>query len=358
MEIKSRFSDKLSKILFLEVDKNKLGKIFKKNIEEEIYMPIKSEDIINKVKSGEDMDNISVIYFVEAMFFVLGADEHFKYNKYYLDFIKSTPESIKFIKGKIFKAIDEKLYEDAYIMLKGLINVEESKENYEKLLMLCDKLRTLDSIYKSEEISVINKIKNVYSDYSLPYLYESLIKREENNFEAALFSINNYIALGGEETLEITDLKISLKSISDYEKGKELIYDDPKTALSYLLPLIDIIKEDGVLYYYIAIAYRILENYEKAIYYLNEALNIESNMPQVINELAINYASLGNYEKAIELLRKAFEATKSIEICTNIIMCYLNCGNIEGAKQHFKIAQKMDPKDEVVLELEEILKKV
>ncbi|WP_315117679.1 capsular biosynthesis protein [uncultured Clostridium sp.] len=358
MDIKSRFSDKLSKILFLEVDKNTLGKMFKKNIEEEIYMPIKSEDIINKVKSGESMDNISAVYFVEAMFFVLGADEHFKFNKYYVDFIKNTSESVKFIKGKIFKAIDEKLYEDAYIMLKGLINVEESKENYEKLLMLCDKLRSLDPIYEDEEISIINKIKNLYPEYSLPYLYEGLIKREENNFEEALFSINNYIALGGEETLEITDLKLSLKTISNYEKGKELIYDNPKEALVYLLPLIDTVTEDGALYYYIAIAYRILENYEKAIYYLNEGLNIDSNMPQVINELGINYASLGNYEKAIELLRKAFEVTKSVEICTNIIMCYLNWGNIEGAKQHLKIAQKIDPKDEVVLEIEEILQKL
>ena len=65
-----------------------------------------------------------------------------------------------------------------------------------------------------------------------------------------------------------------------------------------------------------------MENYEKAIYYLNEALNIESNMPQVINELANNYASLGNYEKTIELLRKAFEATKSVDIITNSIILF------------------------------------
>lgn len=358
MDIKSRFSERLSNILFLEINKEKLSKIFKIDADDEVYMPIKSEDIINKIKSGEDMDNISVNHFIEAMFFVLGADENFKYNKYYIDFIKNIPQSISFIKGKIFKAIDEKLYEDGYIMLKGLTLIEENKENYERLLLLCDNLRGLDKIYKDEEMFLINKTKTLFKDYSLPYFYEALIKWEEGSFEDALISINNYTAVGGEETKQVTDIKVSLKGIVNYEKGKELIYDDPKTALSYLLPLIEIYNEDGVMFYYIAIAYRVLENYEKAIFYLNEALAIDNNMPQVLNELGICYASLGDFKKSIEYLRKVFEVTKSVEVCTNLVVGYLNMGDIEGAKKHLKIAEKIDPKDELVLQLQDILKQV
>lgn len=87
---------------------------------------------------------------------------------------------------------------------------------------------------------------------------------------------------------------------------------------------------------------------------MNEALGIDNGFVDVINELGINYACLGNYETAVSYLRKAFEATRSVEICTNLIMCYLNMGNIEMAENHMKIAKKLAPEDEVVLKLEKL----
>ena len=74
---------------------------------------------------------------------------------------------------------------------------------------------------------------------------------------------------------------------------------------------------------------------KKAIYYLNDSLAISSDYVEVINELGINYACLGEYETAIKYFRTAFEVTKSIEICTNLIMCYLNIGDNKQAKDSF-----------------------
>lgn len=355
MDIKSRFSEKLSQLLFLEIGEEKVKSIFKLQVNEGIYMPIKSEDIINKIKSGEQMENIPASYFIESMFFVIGADKEFRFNEFYKKIILNIPESIKFIKGKIYKAVDSKQYEDAYIMLKGLVEIEKSEENYSKLIMLADKLRSLDKRYKEEELNIIEEAKLNFPQYEIPYLYECLVKKDDKSYDESLFALNNYLCNGGEETTDITELKISLKNVVNYEEGKELIYDDPKKALSLLIPLLDEFNDDAILYYYIAIAYRVIENYEKAIYYLMEAINIDSNMPEIINELGINYASLGNFEKAIEFLRKAFEVTKSVEICTNIIMCYINCGKIEDAKKHLEIAKKLDPKDEIVIQLDNIL---
>ena len=77
-------------------------------------------------------------------------------------------------------------------------------------------------------------------------------------------------------------------------------------------------------------------------------------MIEVINEFGINYACLENYEMAIQYFRKAFEVTKSIEICTNLVMCYINVKNIEQAKIHLDIAKKIDAKDEIVIQLEKL----
>lgn len=352
------FSEKLEKVLFLEVDKNKLEDIFNVKIGETIYLPIKSDEIVKEIKNGNNMDKISMGNFIETMFFVMGADNNFKYNKYYKKMLKDSEESIKFIKGKIFNLIEKKNFEDAYITLKGLIEIDTSKDNFEKLLLLVEQLRTLDKSYIEEELWVIDETKGLFEEYPLPYLYESIISKEKGEYAKALFLLDNYIAKGGEESKEITDLRLALKNIVDYEEAKEMVYDSPKVALEILIPLIDEFEDDPLIYYYVAIGYRILKNYEKAIYYLNKSINIDSAIPEVINELGINYAALGEYEKAIGYLRKVFEATKAIEVCTNLIMCYLDIGKINEAKSHLEIAKKIKPDDEIVIELDEALKNI
>ena len=117
------------------------------------------------------------------------------------------------------------------------------------------------------------------------------------------------------------------------------------------------LEDNPTVYYYVAVAYRMLENYDKAIYYLNKALEIDNGLIDAVNELAINYAALENYDIAIKYLRKAFEVEKSIEICTNLIMCYLNKGDLEQVQNHIDIAKKIDPEDEVLKEIESYLLK-
>lgn len=354
MNIKSRFTDELSKLLFLEVKKENVKKLFNIEVFQDIYIPVKSSNIIDNVKEQKNMEEIPVSFFIEGMFYVMGADENFRFNEEYKKMLLNIENSSIFIKSKIAESVKLGKLEDAYILLKGLLNIEGSIEVYDKTIMIVEELRSRDKSYKDEELEIIEGAK-VKESYALPYFYEAIIRREERDYEKALFCINNYISRGGEETLEITEFKQSLKSIIDYEKAKELLYDEPNEALGILLPLLNQFGDDAAIYYYIAIGYRVLENYEKAIYYLNESLSIDSNIIEVVNELGINYASLGDYEKAIAYFRKAFEVTKSIEICTNIIMCYLNSGDIKNAKIHLEIAKKLDANDEIVIQLEGII---
>ena len=131
-----------------------------------------------------------------------------------------------------------------------------------------------------------------------------------------------------------------------------MLDEKPEKAIGTLLGLLDHFEKNPLLYYYIAIGYRKLENYEKAIYYLNESLSIESGILEVVNELGINYACLGDYDEAIKFFKKGFEASRDVEICTNIIMCYLNLGDEENAKLHLDIAKKLNPDDEIVQKIE------
>ena len=351
MDIKTYFSEKLSALLFLEIKKD--SKINDFVVLDDIYFPVRTNEIIQKVKKKEDFDNIPVNLFIEGMFYVLGADELFKYNKEYKQIINTIPNSIGFIKGVIFKEIQNEKYEEAFILLKGLLTIEESLDNYDKIFLLVDKLRSTNIMFKDEELKLVESAKKI-TDYSKPYLYESLIFNTENKHDLALIAISNYGIKGGEQTVEVIELKNTLQNITSFQKAKELVPNNPKAALKILIPLMEQLGDKPDIYYHSAVAYRNLQNYEKAIYYLNEAQAIDKDLIEVVNEFGINYACLENYELAIHYFRKAFEVTKSIEICTNLVMCYLNVKDLDGARMHLEIAKKIDPKDEIVIQLENL----
>ena len=349
MDIKTYFSEKLSALLFLEIKKN--SKINDLVISNDIYFPVRTNEIIQKVKNQEDFDNIPVNLFIEGMFYVLGADEQFKYNKEYKEIINTVPNSLGFIKSVIFKEIQNENYEEAYIILKGLLAIEENADNYDKIFLLVDKLRLTNIMFKDEELKLVENAKKI-ADYSNPYFYESLVYNSEGKDDLALMAIRNYSINGGEQTTEVIELKNMLETTTNFQKAKDLVTTSHKAALEILIQLMEQLGDKPDIYYHSAMAYRILQNHEKAIYYLNEAMAIDEDLIEVINEFGINYACLENYEVAIKYFRKAFEVTKSIEICTNLVMCYLNVQNIEQARVHLDIAKKIDSQDEIVMQLE------
>ncbi|EJP6473293.1 tetratricopeptide repeat protein [Clostridium botulinum] len=356
MEMKSYLAEKLSKMLFLKVKKEKIFEVFKVDVNQNIYVPLKSKSLVEEIKQGEDLDNIPITFFVEGMFFVLGADEEFKFNNEYKDMLSNIPKSEDYIKGRIFEEVKRENYEDAYILLKGLLALEEEKDIYDKLILILENLRQKDKMYKEEELNIIERAKKI-REYEKPYLYESIIKKENNDFKEAWDALEKYISMGGEQTPDIIEYKNSLKDILSFEEGKRLVGKNPKEALTKLIPIMNKLEDNTTVYYYVAVAYRMIENYDKAIYYLNKALEIDNGLIDAVNELAINYAALEKYNIAIKYLRKAFEVEKSIEICTNLIMCYINKGDLEQAQNHIDIAKKIDPEDEILKEIETYLSK-
>jgi tetratricopeptide (TPR) repeat protein len=342
MDMKSYFSDKLDKFVFLQING------------EEAYLPVKSGSIIDDIKEKGDLEKIPFSYFLYGMFFMLGADDTFTYRDDYIRIIKKTEGSTRYIKGKIAEEIKQGNYEDGYILLKGLSQIEKNKDVFDKLIMVLEELKIKNPAFAEEEMAMLEKAKEI-PGYEKPYFYEALLKRDIKDYRGAMEAISKYIEISGTSDKEVIDFKEDLSKSADYEKGKELIYDDPEGALKLLIPLIDQFPEDATLLYYIGVCYRILENYEKSIYYLNQALVLDNDLVQVVNELGINYAKLGDFDTAVKYLRKAFEATKSAEICTNLVTCYLEMGKLEDAKAHLALAEKLDPEDEIVQELKKMI---
>lgn len=358
MNYSTYLQEKLSKIIFVNIKTEVLESIFKNvKIGEEVYMPINSSKLVDKVYTQNNIEKIEIDMIIKGMFYVLGADDKFKYNKIYKKILESDDNFVKYIKKSIYETIKKAAIEDAYIFIRGLLVIEDTKENNEKILIVLEELRKQNNIFIEAELEQIEKIKKKFADYPVPYLYEALLNRDKLDYECSLLALNEYILLGGAVSKEIENIMKEIKVNRDYNKAKEILSERPMEALKLLLPIVDEYQNKSQIYYDIALGYRLTENYEKAIYYLNEIMAIDNNVIEAISELGINYACIGNYQTAISFFRKAFEMTKAIEICTNLIMCYINIGDTNQARIHLDIAKKIDSKDEIVINIEKMLKK-
>ena len=345
---KTMYKDKLSKMLFLEM--NKEG--FKKSINipeyvnfknDDLYIPISAEYVASNANDEIKIHNLPIYYFVEGMFIAFG----FK-----LTFTSQFWECAKSI---IADRIKQDRLEDAYILLKGLYRYNEEEEYLIKLLSIGEAIREKDSGFTDIMLEDIELCKEKCCKVPEPYLYNALILKDDGDYKGAEVEINEYINKGWKIMPEIESIVNDIKHISTYEKAVELVKDNPEKAIELLTPLSKEFDQNPLIDYYLGVCYRKLGHFNKAIHFLNKSISIESGILEVINELGMNYASLGEYEEALKYFKKAFEASKEVDICTNIVMCYINLGDKEQAKLNLDIAKKLAPDDEIVIEIDQML---
>ncbi len=362
MDYKVKIKEKLGKLLFLEMNKDG----FKENIgipsyvtfkNNDLYLPISSEYISSNINNEIKIKNLPIYYFIEGMFIAIGSDENLRFNDDYeliLDYIKDTESCIKSL---ISKRIDEKRYLDAYLLLKGYYTYSKDLEVMKKILLVGEAIREEEKGFKDILLEDIDYCISNNLKIAEAYLYKAIILKDDGDFKGAKVLINEYFNNGGKVTKEVEIINNDINNISDYENAVELLEENPAKSIEILLRLGEEFKENPLIYYYLGIAFRKLENYHKAIYYLKESIKRESGILEVIVELGLNYACIGEFEEAIKYFKKAFEASRDVEICTNIIMCYLNINDLENAKLHLDIAKNLNPEDEIVKQLDAMINK-
>jgi tetratricopeptide (TPR) repeat protein len=362
MDYKTVFKDKLNKLLFLEVD----WEGFKKNTNiservslktRDLYVPISSKYITSNVNDEIKISNLPIYYFIEGMLTALGADENLTYSEDYIIVLNNIKESEECGRALVANRINDDELVDAYLLIRGLYLASGNEEYYKKLLLVGEAIREGDSSFGDILLQNIEEGKVEFQMLPDPHLYSALILKAKGDYAGAKVEINEYVNKGGEISEDIKIVMNDIENVTSYENAIDMLDKSPEKSIGIFLSLIDKFEKNPLLYYYLAVAYRKIENFEKAIYYLNESLNIESGILEVVNELGVNYACIGDFEQAIRYFKKGFEASKDIEICTNIVMCYLNLGNQKEAKLHLEIARKLNPEDEIVQKIDRMLTK-
>ncbi len=360
MNCKTIYKDILGKMLFLEIDKEGFCRNIKipediKLENKDLYIPINSQYVTKNIKDEIKIHNLPIYYFIEGMFTALGADKNFKYNKDYGCLLSYIDDSELCVKSIIADKVKKNKLSEAFVLAKGLYEYNNEEEIMNAVLSIGETIREEHKDFADILLNEIDECKLKFYKNPVPYLYSALISRDEGDYKKAQVEIHEYLNRGGEKDEEIEAIIEDIDNIGNYEKAIEIVKDDPNKALELLLPLSEKFEENPLIYYYIGVAYRKLENYDKAIYYLLQSVQIESGILEVVNELGLNYACIEKYKEALECFEKAFEASKEVEICTNIVMCYINLKNTDKAKEYLDKAKKINAEDDIVIELDNIL---
>jgi tetratricopeptide (TPR) repeat protein len=358
LEYKNHFKEKLSRLIFLEIQKGFLEDSLQvpglKQMKEDLFLPLSPEYIAENIT--QDMTkNLPFGEFVKGMYYVAGADPEFAQVPLYRRILLSLRRE-EVIKGYVAKLLKEDKKEDALLYLLGLYTIHQEADVLLKALSLLEEMAITQTMYQDALKSYAELAQK--ADLKEGNLFLGSAWRLQGNFDKALLHLREYLRQGGEETPEITEELEFLDRKTRILEGEGILYENPQHFLELVLPLLNREEDNPRLLLMIGIAYRLLKNHEKAVYYLQEALAVDEAYVDVHNELGINYAALGDYALAITYFRKIFEQVRSIEILTNLIMCYLNVGDLDSAKAHIEIAELMDGDDEILQEIKQYVRKL
>ncbi|SEF56220.1 Tetratricopeptide repeat-containing protein [Caloramator fervidus] len=348
MDYKEHFKKEVQNFIFVELEKPLVISLNNVviNLPKGDY-PVDFKELINVAKENKDFTAQSII---NGMIFVLGADSSFPYLENYINILKKIPN----IESYIIFQIEENKNKDikkAIIYTSALIKLNPKKEfQMNRIYLLMDYYQKTNLSFLEAEI--IESLKNLLKQYP---------EYEPANFYIAEYYLDKDIdlakyhlryCLSSEKYRQKAEEYLKkIEAVENYDKAVSLLKEGyPKEALKILIPYIESNPQNLDAKYYIAVAYREIGNYQKALLYLNELLNILET-PEVDNEIGLNLAFLGYFEKAIEYFKKALKFKPSeVSILSNIGVCYFNLNDFENAKKYFKLALDKKPDDEVCKE--------
>ena len=223
MDYNGLFKEKLSKLLFLEIDfqKFKIDLKIPQNVKlksKEIFIPISSKYLANNANDEIKINNLPIYYFIEGMLLALGADENIKFLEDYIIILNNIKDSEECAKSLVASRIKEDDLLDGYLILKGLFVATGNEEFYRKLLLIGEAIREKDTGFNEIFLKDIENGKKEFVNMPEPYLYKAIIEKEKGNFACAKVEINEFEIKGGKTSPEIDVIIRDIDNLSSYEK--------------------------------------------------------------------------------------------------------------------------------------------
>jgi tetratricopeptide (TPR) repeat protein len=372
--IKEYFKSKTGNVTFIELKDDITVDIKGYPINSYIPLPITTDNLVQELKEGKLEEEVKISHIIEGIIYLMGIDEEFKYMKDYKNILEAYSDKIKdyiFYRGIEF--IGKNDYDNGAIYFRALKFIDPNSAdgifNYALALEEIAK-GYFDNEDEKNGLEFLNRstlelesILDIDSNYALAYYKLGYHYKYFEQYLKAQLIWKKYIPLDKDEIrkqeirdeLEIIEDNVALESGLTY-----MSYNQFDKALDMFLKLLPKNKEWWELKYLIGGCYKELEEYEIAIKFFNESLELHKTESDVYNELGITLFIIGDIGKAIEVFTQGIEnISDDYKLLFNRGLGYLQLGELNNAYIDISSAWELNPHDENVtaqkLQLEEIM---
>ncbi len=338
----------IEKTVFIETNRDLTVNIKGSPVLKKGEYPLLPQDIVGFAQKG--LDGVPGDAIINGMIYIIACDPEFKYNKGYIEFLKSVEGIESYIIMNIEKYKDNDI-KKAVIFATTLTTLKPDKiiaMNRCYLLMELYEKVGLDSV-GAETVKSLESLSNEYPEFAEPnyYLGEYYLDKDIDKAKIYLRNCLNDPKIHDKASVFLE----RINAIENYDRAVDMVKDgNGKDALKILIPYVESNPQslDGL--YYTAVAYRLIGDPYKALDYLDQLLNFGERL-EVYSEIGLNLAALNDFESALEYFKKALKIMPDdAGVICNIGVCHLSLGQSDEAKHAFELASRINPKDEIAKE--------
>ena len=372
--INEYFKSKTGNVTFIELKDDITVDIKGYPINSYIPLPITTDNLVQELKEGKLEEEVKISHIIEGIIYLMGIDEEFKYMKDYKNILEAYSDKIKdyiFYRGIEF--IGKNDYDNGAIYFRALKFIDPNSAD--GIFNYALALEEMAKVYFENEdekngLEFLNRstlelesILDIDSNYALAYYKLGYHYKYFEQYLKAQLIWKKYLPLDKDELrkqeirdeLEIIEDNVALESGLTY-----MSYNQFDKALDMFLKLLPRNKEWWELKYLIGGCYKELEDYETAIKFFSESLELHKTESDVYNELGIALFIVGDIAKAIEVFTEGIEnISDDYKLLFNRGLGYLQLGELNNAYTDISSAWELNPHDENVmaqkLQLEEIM---
>lgn len=328
---------------------------------EGIYVPLLTTDLAQNIKTKEEDRIITANEILRGIVYLLGVDSDFKYKDEYIKLLYAiNPNVEKYVQFEAIKLDDDGKTIESIVFLKSLLLLDDRNTQYLYNYGLTvhkyanqnlkEKLK-IQEVFLKEATQCFETILDIDVNFALAYYSLGLLYIHYKQFNKSKLYLEKCIELDPDTNLkeEIEQILLEIEDSAKYEKGYEAVLGGRlQEGLLLLLELEDKYPKWWNLLFFIALAYRQLQNYEEAITYFNRVLELDENQLDTLAELGLCYGSLGDYSRARDYFDRALQiAGDDSELLSNMAMVLMEMGNLEEAKEYLDRSLALNSEDEI-----------
>lgn len=319
----------------------------------EVPLPVTARTIRDKV-SGEASD-FSQAEFIDGILFLMGLDPDFKHKEAYRRLLEAIdPDFLQIQANALLAAVDP---DNRIVTLIRLVGVAHLGLEDPILLVQLGRLAhttyletTRDDFDRLAE-RLFMYLKKHEIPHPIPYFHLGYYAYNAGRYSEAqqLWEKSVELGLGEEERAALIEIHPQLQHRLTYESGVDLILKGRYLeGVEQLLSLREVLSEWWNLMFFIGLGYRYQEDYRKALYYLERALDLKPDGVDILNEIGICHTMTGEWDQAIMTYTHALSlAPENHEILCNMGIAHEQAGDRKTAVRYIRRAFEIQPEDPV-----------